>query len=583
MNDVWVLMQKNVRVLLRARASALIVMLGPVLVIFLAGLAFDNTNAYAVKIGAYSGAYNGLSESFMERLVNAQFQVERYSDEEHCVTAIKEGVIHTCLVFSPQFELNKNASNEITFYVDYSRLNLVWTVLSTMTSRISSRNQELSRNLTAQVLSALELTKRSLADRKSSLSRLVTKNDETSRLVADVRVKVEELDFAVDPNEIGTTEMANYKDRVKHWVDNSLTIADSSLTKSRNFIELAQALVKGSSAANDLKDSLQKYMKETVSDLGELQARFQTTQEVLKEEFVAYDDLLSNVIGSMTQLKARMDAASRVRDESVKDLDQVKLLLDASLIELLTVQKTLNDVERAVSSVEVTDTETIVSPITTTIKPLVAEKSYLNYLFPTLIVLVVMFTGLLLTPLLMILEKNSPAALRNDLTPTSPVSHHLATFLTSGGILALQLFVILVIASTFFTTPLTQNFASILVAGLLLVSCFTLLGMVLGVVFVSEATANLSAVSLSSLLLVASNAIIPLETMPSWLAWAMSANPFVLGYELLRKTVVFQFSLARVWFEVGILLIYCMIFIGVIVVLQERLRKKYFGLIKRHA
>ena len=66
--NLLVLVQKNLKLLVRARASALIVILGPLLVIFLAGLAFDNTNLYAVRIGTYSPSYNDLSNSFIEKL-----------------------------------------------------------------------------------------------------------------------------------------------------------------------------------------------------------------------------------------------------------------------------------------------------------------------------------------------------------------------------------------------------------------------------------------------------------------------------------------------------------------------------------
>ena len=145
LRQISVLIKKNIKLLLRARASVLIIILGPLLLIFLAGLAFDNTNMYAVKVGTYSDKYNTLSDSFIERLLQAQFQVTRYKNAPECVDAIKEGRIHTCLVFSPQFTLNKNANNEITFHVDYSKLNLVWTLLSVMTQQIAGRSREISK------------------------------------------------------------------------------------------------------------------------------------------------------------------------------------------------------------------------------------------------------------------------------------------------------------------------------------------------------------------------------------------------------------------------------------------------------
>ncbi len=561
-DQLTVLMRKNIRILLRTRASSIIILLGPLLLIFLAGLAFDNTNTYAVKIGTFSEAYNDLSTSFIERLSNSQFLVTKFEAQEQCIEGIKEGTIHACIVFSPNFELNKNASNEITFFVDYSKLNLVWTVLSAMTSKISSRNLELSRNLTAQVLSALELTRKSITAGRGTMTRMISENDGASRLVADVKVRIEELDLAVDPNEIGLVDLSNNKDRVKHWVDNSLSIAEASLTKSRHFVDLADSVVGGSSAANDLKESMHNFLKDTVAELGELEARFKTTHEVMKEEFITYDDLLNGVIGQLTQLKSKLDVAGSARDGSLNDMEIVKRNLDAALIELLQTQKALNDLERVLNSLEVTDAETITSPVVTIIKPLVAERSYLNYLFPTMIVLVIMFTAHLLAPTLIILEKNSSAHIRNTMTPTSEYVHAAANFLTCFLILAVQLAVILAIASIFF--EMRSNIITTTVVGILLLACFTLIGMILGEFFTSETAANLAAVSLSTVLLFLSNTLIPVESMPALISKAAGFNPFVIGYEMFRKTLLFQFGITRFWEDALFILIYCIIFIGVI-------------------
>ncbi|MBI4016157.1 MAG: ABC transporter permease [Candidatus Aenigmarchaeota archaeon] len=573
---VRVIFQKNIRLLLRARASALVVLLGPLLLIFLAGLAFDNTNTYAVKVGTYSHAYNDLSNSFIDRLADSKFLVTRFDNSDDCTGGIKKGTVHTCLVFSPDFELNNNKSNEITFFVDYSKLNLVWTVLNAMTSKISTRNQELSRNLTARVLSALELSKKTISGRRASMTKLVNSNDAASKLVADIKVRVNELDLAFNATEVGLTDLSNNKDRVKHWVENSLNIAETSLSKSQNFIDIAGTVVKGSSASNDIKDSVSQYLSDMVQDLAQLEDRFSTTKQVMQEEFISYDDMLNSIIGHMTQLKAKLDAAITVRDSSMNDFERVKQLLDAALVELLTTQKALSDLEKVLNSVEVTDADAIVSPITTTIKPLVAEKSYLNYLFPTLIVLIVMFTALLLGPILIILEKNSPAHVRNSMVPVPEFVPPVANFVTCFVILGIQLLVILGIASFFFTTSLISNFFTVFLVCVWLLFCFSLIGMILGYSFNNETTANLAGVSLSTVLLLFSNAIIPVESMPSWLSKIVVYNPFVVGVEMLRKAVVFQLSAIAIWKEIFILLFFCLLFVGILFLLHGSIKKHLY-------
>ena len=139
-HSVWKIIKKNFKVLFRAKASALIIILGPLLIIFLAGLAFDNTNVYRVNIGVYSTSYNALSESFIEKLTENRFKIDKYNAEEKCSEAIKEGVIHTCIVFAPDFTIGDQTKNEIIFYVDYSRINLVYMVMETLSEKISARS-----------------------------------------------------------------------------------------------------------------------------------------------------------------------------------------------------------------------------------------------------------------------------------------------------------------------------------------------------------------------------------------------------------------------------------------------------------
>ena len=68
MKNLFRLVSKDIKLLIRSKASALIVILGPLLVIFLAGMAFDNTQAYSVSLGTYSTSYNEISENFIIQL-----------------------------------------------------------------------------------------------------------------------------------------------------------------------------------------------------------------------------------------------------------------------------------------------------------------------------------------------------------------------------------------------------------------------------------------------------------------------------------------------------------------------------------
>ena len=175
--SISIIIKKNLKVLFRSKASALIIILGPLLVIFLAGLAFDNTNVYRVNIGVYSESYNALSESFMENLAENRFKVEKYDNEEICVDAIKDGVVHTCVIFSPDFTIGDQTKNEITFYIDYSRINLVYMVMETLSEKISSRSSELSLGLTTELVDTIAVAEQEIGSIKQTIVALTTQNE----------------------------------------------------------------------------------------------------------------------------------------------------------------------------------------------------------------------------------------------------------------------------------------------------------------------------------------------------------------------------------------------------------------------
>ena len=54
MNTLWLLTKKNLRLLIRAKGSALIVVFAPLLIILILGLSFNNASKYGLNIGVYS-------------------------------------------------------------------------------------------------------------------------------------------------------------------------------------------------------------------------------------------------------------------------------------------------------------------------------------------------------------------------------------------------------------------------------------------------------------------------------------------------------------------------------------------------
>ena len=574
---IIIIVTKNTKVLLRTKTSTLLIILGPLLLIFLAGIAFDNTNPYSVKIGTYSAAYNTLTESFVDKLHEKQFKTNAYNSEENCIDAIKEGEIHACIVFAPDFKPALAQSNEITFYLDYSKLNLAWTITSIINEQIAQRSKELSTNLTTEIIRALDFTKQQINKRKQSVATLTSQNDEASKRIYDITSQLEELDLSLDPNQAGLTNLTLQKNRIQHWAENSVNIGESATQQALQYIGTIDDLIQASAASPDLKNNIHEYLKTTVNDIGTLKERMTTTKNLLTQESNDYDTVMNSIINKITTTKTKIDAASNARQLTIQQLSTIRTMLDKALISILELQKSLNEMEKTVGTIKVTDPGSIAQPITTTIKPVATEKSYLNYLFPTLIALVIMYTALLLTPILILLERNSPVTLRNFLTPTTDTIFLTSTFVTSALLLTVQLLTILIAATIFFSSQILASLFITLIICLLTIIFFTLSGMIIGYIFSTEETAILASTFLSTGFLLFSDVILPLESMSPWLGWLAHYNPFVVTSALLRKTIVLNATIGTFWQELLTIIIYCAIATALTIFAHNNMRKNIIG------
>lgn len=543
MRDVLELVKKNFKNLLRAKTSSLIVILGPLIVIFLAGMAFDNSSVYSVKVGTYQKAPNDVSNLFIDQL-REEFKIYEFPSEKECKDAIKDAQVNACMVFAGDFKVGSPPRNEIKFYVDYSRMNLVHAIMTVVNKEVSEHSLAASEDLTKALLQTIEYTKERIRDQRETVVQLTTENELINRNAHDLQAELGDIDLRFDSEGIPVDNLSSSKTQVKQWVDNALSLGNRGLSEAQQFIDAADELVRGSGASEGTQNSLLASFQSSVDDINELKADMEKTEELTQESFERFDEQFSQLVAGIDETKGRLQQADTSRQFSLRVLESMTLLLDKSLLSVLSVQSALNDIENKIDSIEITDAEGITQPIVTKVSPIVQEKTYLNYLFPVLIVLVMMFTALLMTPTLILLDKNSPASFRTYMTPVKDSSYVIANFLTSFTILFVQMVVILAIVSVFFQSSSASSVSKALVLLVLINALFTLLGMIVGYVFKTEETATLAAVTVGATLLFISDVIVPLESMPEAFAYIASFNPYVLGSSLVRMALLFDASVA---------------------------------------
>ncbi len=243
------------------------------------------------------------------------------------------------------------------------------------------------------------------------------------------------------------------------------------------------------------------------------------------------------------------------------------------------VETTTSKIIDDINNIQVKDVESIVSPIKTATKTVTSERTHINYLFPTLIMIVVMFVSLLLSSITVIREKLSPAYFRNFISPTGSFLFIFSTYLTNILIIMSQLAIVFAVM-LFIQPAMSQTLVNVSAAVLIITSVFILLGMIVGYLFSSEETATVGAISLGTVLLFFSNTIIPLETLPTWIKKIADYNMFVVSDVVLRKLVLFGEPLKAALQQFYILIVYAVVFAILIAVIYKASIEIYN--IKRH-
>jgi len=558
------LIKKNFKLLLRAKSSSLIVILGPLLVIFLVGVAFDNANTYSLNIGVYSDAYNELSNSFVEVLKEKQFNVEKFSSSDECINRIKSGTIHTCIVFPPNMKISNDLANEIVLNVDYSKINLVWMIIDSLKSKVASKSAEISEDLTEVLLRKLDETRIEIYNKNPIMEDLKGKNQNLVGKTTSILNELDGMDLSLDLNSLGVSTL-------KSSVQNQQT----SFNQIDNNIKLILAKV------DDIKDELEILNSSEFSDvltyleIIEASAGSISNTTDSNESWSSINSLVTSIDSNLQTLKGRLDSATDKREDIGNELVSVTTLLSDSKTQLDEVQSALNRIDASISGIEVTKASTIASPIQTKINPVTPEKTHLNYIFPGLIVLVIMFISILLSSTLVMMEKHSPAYFRNLITPVRYITFFFGTYLTNLITVLLQVTIILAISTIFFKAQILENIwviAAILVTS---TTMFIFIGMFIGQIFKSEETSTLASISVGSIFLLLSDIIIPLESMPSYVLNIARFNPFVIAETALKRAIMFGADFKVLSEDFYFMLIVVAIFFILLYVTNMFSEKKY--------
>lgn len=558
MQPLWLLTKKNLKLLLRAKSSALIVFFAPLLTILILGLSYNsNSSQYGLNVGVYASSSTEDVNAFINSLQEQQFKVVKYDKSiDECVNDIKVGAVHTCISLPDSFSVESNQQKEITFYVDPSKINLVWMIQQTLQSKFNLKSQEISQQLSQNLLSKIDTTKTGISDQKSEVSAIKEKGNTASTSAEKVKSELISIDWTVPAATYDLSVVDNFKSNLS----SGLNLSKSKITEAETSLNEIEMNSSDRAALKSLLDDAKD--------------RISSSQSLVSG---SGGDKVSEVLAALENdlktTKEKLTAASTTIGGATTNLDSVTSGLSESLTSIDNVQASLDKIQSDLESQKITSAATIANPLTTKIEKVAKDSTYLNYSFSTLLVLVIMFTSLLLGTILVMMEKNSSAFIRNYFLPVRKITFITSIYLTNITIMLVQIAVILLI-SLFFLRDALPVLPSIALILFISTSVFTFLGMGLGYVFKSEETGVLASISAGSVLLFISGVVLPIETISPALREITAFNPFVVSEKLIREIFIFKSSLIDVGSDLLILIAYAVVLFGIILLIESSLYQR---------
>ena len=277
------IISKNIKRLLRARSSAFIVIFGPLIIILLVGLALNKPSTYELSIGYFSpDQNNALTQSFIEEIKNNNYVIIKYEKNETCIQGIKQGTTHTCIIFPKNFEMGNDEHNNIDFYVDYSRTNIVYQIIDAVSKEFELRTTELSKDLTQVLLTKIQQTQKEIDEDILSIITIKSTVDGIITNIQDAKTKSQTLDFSME-----TISLTNIKSTVSDIYDDAKDLKDQGISA----IDEAESLLGGNVSSSSLTD-----IEEEINDI------YNDTPETYEH----FENLTINISAKISKIKSNL-------------------------------------------------------------------------------------------------------------------------------------------------------------------------------------------------------------------------------------------------------------------------------------
>lgn len=548
------LVMKNLKIIFRNKITFFSLILGPLLIIAIAGMAFNNTLSYEINVGVYSQEYTDVTIKFIDDL-DSTFNVLEFIDNKSCVDSIISKGFHACIILPENMSVDGNV-NEIELYFDNSRVNIASAIKDRVSDSLGRTGASISEDVTYNLIQSINFAEVELNKNIKELQQMKNEAESLESKSSSSRTTLlsSQLNFPKDNIKLGTiqTEFNRLSGSVNDIQDHSKSIVKE---------------VKDS--MNDIKDlnlgnsNLSKIVDDVISEANKFDSDIKKTN--ISSRISTLTSLMSTLSTELNKIESNLDSARTNTETVSKNLQEIISSLNSLSNKISTIESSSKNMIDNFLRNQIRDARTIVNPVIINEVEIVTG-SKLNYLYPNLLILVLMFVTIISSATQIIGEKLNKAKQRMDMTPNPFLTNYIATFFTIFVISIIQILLILTMTHFLFGIDVITSLPLIFLILLISSIFFTLLGIVIGSLFNTEHTVMLASITVSSFFLILSDLILPIESMPAKLMEIIEFTPFIVSTSLIRKVMFFEIPFSEIATSFNLLIVMCVILLAILTI-----------------
>lgn len=561
---IYAMIMKNFKNLFRNPASIFVMIIGPLLVIGVIIAAFASPSFHNVEVGVI-----GPSE-VLQPIKSQIAHVGTFHEEnslEECVKKLKLQRRHLCI------DVHLHNQVKVDLYYDNTREVISFILLNQAREGVLRERENLLRSETSGLVDGAQDAKSYVQEKRiliiEAIAEMKSYRGDIDEMQREIDNSISNLDRHIRDLEFERNRLASTRNSVSedYWTA-SYTI-ESQLSNFENSMDNVRNVLIDAGLSTYEIDNLIPKISNLEDSISDMNAMAQDIDDDVSGIITKMDDAIISMREARTFLrntKTDLNVISNSLEERISQLEQVSVDLVGTTQELTV----LGDVDVNlllnpfllrnhpvfVGSEKVQQlSENFDGDIDAKTADIIASIGSTQTMLPKVMILILSFVALFISNIIVLDEKDSPANIRNLITPVGWFWNVLSIIITVSILLSIQVAVLLLIGATVFLLDITSAFFTIAAVSLLIAIIYGNLGVALGYLTKSPATSLLVAVFFLIINIFMSGMTFPVERMSPFMHTLSLLIPYRDGISMLQQSMFYGIGLFEMWPELTRLLI----------------------------